>query len=64
MQVLAWLNGPVRVTPVTCRGPVPLLCTVMLRAMLEVPNTCEEKDKLVGDTVAAGVVPVPLSGML
>jgi hypothetical protein len=36
----------------------------MLRAVLEVPNTCEEKDKLAGDTVAAGVVPVPLSGML
>lgn len=64
VQVSVWLNGPVRAMPETCRGPVPLLCTVMLRAALEVPNTEEEKDKLVGVTVAAGVVPVPLSGMV
>jgi hypothetical protein len=60
-QVLVWLNGPVSVTPVTCKGPVPLLCTVMLRAVLVVPSTCEEKDKLVGVTVAAGVVPIPIN---
>ncbi len=64
LQVLVWLKGPVTATLVTCKGPVPLLCTVMLRAALEVPSNCDEKDKLAGVTVAAGVVPVPLSGML
>src|SRR5689334_9782445 len=63
-QVLVWLNGPVAVTPVICNGPVPLLFTVMLRAVLVVPNTCEENGRLLGVTVAAGVVPVPMRGTL
>jgi hypothetical protein len=64
LQVFVWMNGPVTVTFVTCKGPVPLLCTVIFRAPLEVPNNCEENDRLVGVTAACGVVPVPLSGMV
>jgi hypothetical protein len=62
VHVFVWLNGPVTATLVTWRGPVPLLCTVTVRAALEVPNNCEENDKVVGVTVAAGVVPVPVNG--
>ena len=61
LQVLVWLKGPVTATFVICSGPVPELCTVTLRAVLEVPMTCEEKESEVGVTVAAGAVPVPLS---
>jgi hypothetical protein len=64
LQLFVWPNGPATATLVTCSGPVPLLCTVTLRAVLEVPNNCEEKGKLVGVMVAAGVVPVPPSGMV
>lgn len=64
LQLFVWVNGPVTATLATCSGPVPELCTVTLRTVLEVPNSCEENDKLVGDTVAAGVVPVPLKGMI
>jgi len=64
VQVFVSLNGPLTVIPVTCNGPVPLLCTVILRVVLDVPRTCEEKDKLDGVTVAAGVVPVPISTTL
>ena len=45
---------------VTCNGPVPELCNVMV-FVLVVPTTRDEKDKVVGVTEAVGVVPVPLS---
>ena len=64
MQLLVWLNVPVTVTLVICNGPVPVLCTVMFPAVLVVPTTCDEKDKLVGLTDAAGAVPVPLSSTI
>jgi hypothetical protein len=61
LQVFVWLNGPVTATLVTCRSPVPELCTVTFFAWLEVPMTCEEKESEVGVMVAAGAVPVPVS---
>jgi hypothetical protein len=61
LQVLVWMNGPVTATFVICSGPVPELCTVKLRAVLEVPMTCEEKESDAGVTDAAGTVPVPVS---
>ena len=64
MHVLVWLNGPVTVTFDTCNGPLPVLFTVMLRGVLLVPNTCDEKDKLVGVMVTDGIVLVPVSGTL
>src|SRR5256885_13490205 len=45
---------------VTCNGPVPELCNVMV-FVLVVPTTRDEKDNVVGVIEAAGVVPVPLS---
>ena len=35
---------------------------MMLLALLLVPTTCDEKDTVEGVAVAAGMVPVPLSG--
>jgi hypothetical protein len=60
LQLLVWLNGPVVTTFETCRGPVPLLSTVMVRALLVVPATCAAKESDVGVIEARGVVPVPL----
>ena len=61
VQLFVWLNGAVTVMLAPCNGPVPVLCSVMFLAVLVVPATCDEKDKVVGVTAAAGVVPVPLS---
>jgi hypothetical protein len=61
LQLLVWLNGAVATTFETCSGPVPLLSTVMVRALLVVPATCAEKESDVGVIEAPGVVPVPLS---
>ena len=44
---------------VTCSGPVPVLCTVMVLAVLVFPRACDEKDNDAGLTEAAGVVPIP-----
>jgi hypothetical protein len=60
LQLLVWLNGAVATTFDTCSGPVPLLSTVTLRALLVVPATCAEKESEVGVMEARGVVPVPL----
>jgi hypothetical protein len=60
LQLLVWLNGAVGTTFETCSGPVPLLSTVMLRALLVVPTTCAEKESEVGVMEARGEVPVPL----
>ena len=60
LQLLVWLNGAVATTFETCSGPVPLLSTVMVRALLVVPATCIEKESDVGVIEAPGVVPVPL----
>ena len=60
LQLLVWLNGAVATTLETCSGPIPLLSTVMVRALLDVPATCVEKESDVGVIEAAGVVPVPL----
>ena len=60
LQLLVWLNGAVATTFDTCSGPVPLLSTVMLRALLVVPATCAEKESDVGAIEATGAVPVPL----
>jgi len=60
LQLLVWLNGAVATTFETCSGPVPLLSTVMVRALLVVPTTCIEKESDVGVIEAPGVVPVPL----
>jgi hypothetical protein len=60
LQLFVWLNGPVAATFETCSGPVPLLSTVTLRALLVVPATCAEKEIDVGVIEACGVVPVPL----
>jgi hypothetical protein len=46
---------------VTVSGPVPVLCRVMVLAVLVLPTACEEKDSVAGDTAAAGVVPVPFN---
>ena len=59
-QLLVWLNGAVATTFETCRGPVPLLSTVMVRALLVVPATCPGNETDVGVIEARGVVPVPL----
>lgn len=61
VQLFVWLNGPVTVIFVTCSGPVPELCSVMLRAVLEVPMICEEKERDVGVKVTPGSVPVPFN---
>ena len=61
MQLFVWVNVPVSATLVTCRGPVPELCTVTLFTLLEVPTICEENEIDAGVTVAAGAVPVPFS---
>jgi hypothetical protein len=42
-------------------GAVPLLRTVTVCAALVVPTTCDAKETLVGVSVTAGWVPVPLS---
>jgi len=60
LQLLVWLNGAEATTFETCSGPVPLLSTVMVRALLVVPTTCVEKESDVGVIEARGVVPVPL----
>jgi hypothetical protein len=60
LQLLLWLNGAVATTFETCSGPVPLLSTVMVRALLVVPATCVEKESEVGVIEAPGAVPVPL----
>jgi hypothetical protein len=60
LQLLLWLNGAVAATFETCSGPVPLLSTVMVRALLVVPTTCAEKESVVGEIEARGAVPVPL----
>jgi hypothetical protein len=39
LQLFVWVNGPVRAMLVICNGPVPVLCTVTLRAPLELPIT-------------------------
>src|SRR6201981_1245190 len=59
LQLLVWLNGAVATTCETCSGPVPLLSTVMVRALLVVPATCVEKASDVGVIEVPGVVPVP-----
>jgi hypothetical protein len=61
MQLLVWLNGAVTTTLATANGPVPVLESVMLFAVLLVPTICDEKDTVGGAAVAAGTVPVPLS---
>jgi hypothetical protein len=61
LQLFVWVNGPVSATPVTCSGPVPELCTVTFFAVLEVPMSCEEKERDDGVMVAVGTVPVPSS---
>src|SRR3954452_22834746 len=48
LQLLVWLNGAVATTFETCSGPVPLLSTVILRALLVVPTTCAEKESEAG----------------
>ena len=60
VQLSVSLKGAATVMLVICSGPLPLLCTVTLRAVLEVPMTCEEKESEAGVMVAAGAVPVPL----
>jgi len=60
LQVLVWLNGPLALTLLTCSGPVPELLNVTLRALLVAPRTVDWKERLAGDTDAAGVVPVPV----
>jgi len=60
-QLLIWLNGPVATTFETCSGPVPLLSTVMVCALLVVPATCAGKESDVGVIEAPGAVPVPFS---
>ena len=60
LQLLVWLNGAVATTFETCSGPVPLLSSVMVRALLVVPATCVEKEIDVGVIEAPGVVPMPL----
>jgi hypothetical protein len=60
LQLCVWLNGPVIATLAPCNGPVPVLCSVIVLAVLVVPSTCDEKDKLDGVAEATGVVPVPL----
>ena len=62
LQLLVWLNGVVATTFETSSAPVPLLSTVMVRALLVVPATCAEKESDVGVIDARGVVPVPLRG--
>ena len=59
-QLLVWLNGAVATTFETCSGPVPLLSTVTVRALLVVPTTCAEKESDAGAIEATGAVPVPL----
>jgi hypothetical protein len=64
MQVLVWLKGPVSAMLETCKGPVPVLWTVIVRAVLVVPITWDWKERLPGETEIPGVVPVPISGTL
>jgi hypothetical protein len=59
-QLFVWPNGPVTATPETCKGPVPVLCNVILFEALVEPATWDEKDRVTGLTEAAGAVPVPL----
>src|SRR5579864_7407384 len=63
VQLLIWLNGAAVDTLDTFMGPVPELVNVTLLAALVVPTICEEKPRLVGETVAAGAVPVPVIAM-
>ena len=60
LQLLVWLNGAVATTYETCRGPVPLLSTLMVCALLVVWTTCAGKESDVGVIEAPGAVPVPL----
>src|SRR5580704_13401314 len=60
VQLSVSLNGAETAIAETCKGPVPVLCTVIERAELVVPIAWEENEREVGVTVAAGVVPVPL----
>jgi hypothetical protein len=64
VQLLIWLNGAAVDTLDTVIGPVPELVNVTLLAALVVPTICDEKLKLVGETVAAGAVPVPVIAMI
>src|SRR2546428_832318 len=57
LQLLVWLNGAVATTFETCSGPVPLLSTLMVCALLVVPTTCAGKESDVGVIEAPGVVP-------
>jgi hypothetical protein len=61
LQLFVWLNGPVALAPEICSGPVPLLRTVIVRALLVVPTTCDWNDSVAGVTETDGAVPVPLS---
>ena len=61
LQLLVWLNGAVAATFETCSGPVPLLSTVIVFALLVVPATWAAKESDVGVIEAPGAVPVPLS---
>ena len=60
-QLFVCVNGPGSDTFETCSGPVPVLCSVMFLAVLVVPTTCDENERLVGVTEAPGAVPVPFS---
>ena len=64
VQLLVWLKGAAVDTLDTFIGPVPVLVSVTLLAALVVPTICDEKPRLVGETVAAGAVPVPVIAMI
>jgi hypothetical protein len=59
-QVLVWAKVPVTAIPDTVNGPVPVLESVTVWAALVNPTFRLVKVKLVGATLAAGTVPVPL----
>jgi hypothetical protein len=61
LQLLVWLNGAVATTFEICSGPVPLLSTVIVLALLVVPATWAANESDVGVIEAPGAVPVPLS---
>jgi hypothetical protein len=60
-QVLVWLKSPLAAIVVIVKGAVPELVSVTDCAALVVPTAWLLKVKLVGETLTAGAVPVPVN---
>jgi hypothetical protein len=60
-QVLVWAKSPVVLRSSGVRAPLPPLFRVMVSGELAIDTVCAGKLRVVGERLAAGDTPVPLS---